>query len=131
MVSTYRGYNRAANTTKRHSNTCTPWCVCCGSARSCIKQEAAQGLNEEENGNNQAFGIIAPRVNVFRTPISVLKVATNLHQWANQDTNKEEAGNGHRMQSQSQTIVTPGQGEDTLEGLFEVAKVDSQSENEN
>merc|ERR1712241_1505991 len=58
------------------------------------KQEAAQGFNGEENGNNQAFGIVAPRVNIFRTPISVLKVMTNLHQWADQDTNREEAGNG-------------------------------------
>ena len=88
-------------------------------------------IKGEENGNNQAFGTITPRANTFRTPISVLKVTTNLHQGAGQDINGEEAGNERRLQSQSQTSVTPGQGENTLEGLFEVAKVYSQSENEN
>ena len=93
------------------------------------KQErAAQGIKDikgEENGNNQAFGTITPRANTFHTPISVLKVTTNLHQGAGQDINGEEAGNERRLQSQSQASVKTGQGEKTLEGLFEVAKLHS------
>ena len=77
------------------------------------KQEAAQGFNGEENGNNQAFGTIAPRANIFRTPISVLRVTTNLHQGAGLDINREETGKGHRLQNQSQASVKPGQGENT------------------
>ena len=88
-------------------------------------------LNGEENSNNQALGTIAPRANIFRTPISVLKETTNQHQGADQDIIGEETGNEHRLQNQSQAYVTPGQGENTLEGLFEVIEVDSQSVNEN
>ena len=74
-----------------------------------IKQEAVQGMNGEENSNNQALGTIAPRANIFRTPISVLKVTTCL-----QDINGEETGNDHRLQNQSQAYVAPGHGENTL-----------------
>ena len=87
------------------------------------KQErAAQGIKDikgEENGNNQAFGTIAPRVNIFRTPISVLKATTNQHQGADQDINGEETGNDHRLQNQSQAYVAPGHGENTLEALLD------------
>ena len=86
------------------------------------QEKAVQGIIGEENGNNQALGTIAPRVNIFRTPISVFKVTTSL-----QDINGEETGNEHRLQNQSQAFVKPGQGENTTEGLFEVTKEDSQS----
>ena len=85
------------------------------------QEKAAQGIRGEENGT------IAPRANIFRTAISVLRVTTNLHQGAGLDINGEETGNEHRLQNQSQAFVKPGQGENTMEGLFEVAKVDSQS----
>ena len=85
------------------------------------QEKAVQGIRGEENGT------IAPRANIFRTAISVLRVTTNLHQGACVDINREETGNGHRLQNPSQASVKPGQGENTMEGLFEVAKVDSQS----
>ena len=80
---------------------------------SMFKQEAVQGMNGEENSKNQALGTIAPRTNIFRTPISVLKVTTSL-----QDINGEETGNDHRLQNQSQAYVAPGHGENTLEALM-------------
>ena len=91
------------------------------------QEKAVQGIKGEENGNDQALGTIAPRANIFRTPISVLRVTTNLHQGAGLDINREETGNGHRVQNPSQASIKPGQGENTMEGLFEVTKEDSQS----
>ena len=73
------------------------------------QEKAVQGIKGEENGNDQALGTIAPRANIFRTPISVLKVTTSL-----QDINGEETGNDHRLQNQSQAYVAPGHGENTL-----------------
>ena len=95
------------------------------------QEKAVLCIKGEENGNNQALGIIAPRANIFRTPISVLKMTTNLHQGAGQDINEEETGNGDRLKSQSQASVKPGQRENALEGLFEVTMVDSRSVNDN
>ena len=75
--------------------------------------KAAQSIKGEKNGK------IAPRANIFRTPISVLRVTTNLHQGAGLDINGEETGNEHRLQNQSQAYVAPGHGENTLEALLD------------